>query len=49
MDEREFKERMKRAHNGKVKDGMLVPMIDMLPEDREAFVGFDYGLGEDGE
>lgn len=43
-----IKERM-QIYEYKVKDGMLVPMIDMLPEDREAFVGFDYGLGEDGE
>ena len=33
----------------KVKDGFLVRMIDMLPEDREVFVGLDHGLGDDGE
>ena len=34
MDEKDFMERMKRA-NSKVKDGILTPMVDMLPEDRE--------------
>ena len=34
MTEQEFMERMKRA-KGKVKDGILTPIVDMLSEDRE--------------
>ena len=34
MNEKELKERMKRA-NSKVKDGLFTPIVDMLPEDRE--------------
>jgi hypothetical protein len=50
MNEQEFMERMKRA-NEKVKDGILIPMVDMLPEDRELatgkYVGVDIGSGDD--
>ena len=52
MDEKEFMERMKRAKE-KVKDGILIPMVDMLPEDREyaagVYVGVDIGSGDDME
>jgi hypothetical protein len=50
MNEQEFMERMKRA-NEKVKDGILIPMVDMLPEDRELatvkYVGVDIGSSDD--
>ena len=50
MDEKELIERMKRAKE-KVKDGILTPMVDMLPEDREyaagVYVGVDIGSGDD--
>jgi hypothetical protein len=50
MNEQEFMERMKRA-NEKVKDGILTPIVDMLPEDRELatgkYVGVDIGSGDD--
>ena len=50
MDEKELMERMKRAKE-KVKDGILIPMVDMLPEDRELatgkYVGVDIGSGDD--
>jgi hypothetical protein len=50
MEEKEFMERMKRAKE-RVKDGILIPMVDMLPEDRELatskFVGVDIGGGDD--
>jgi isopentenyl phosphate kinase len=52
MNEKEFMERMKRAKE-KVKDGILTPMVDMLPEDREyaagVYVGVDIGSGDDME
>jgi hypothetical protein len=38
MSEKEFMERMKRAKE-KVKDGILTPIVDMLPEDRELAAG----------
>ena len=34
MNEQEFLERIKSAKS-KVKDGLLTPIVDMLPEDRE--------------
>ena len=34
MTEQEFMERMKRAKS-KVKDGILTPIVDMIPEDIE--------------
>ena len=34
MNEQEFMEHMKRAKS-KVKDGLITPIVDMLPEDRE--------------
>ena len=50
MDEKELMERMKRAKE-KVKDGILTPKVDMLPEDREyaagVYVGVDIGSGDD--
>lgn len=50
MEDKEFMDRMKRA-NSKVKDGILIPMVDMLPEDRELatgkYVGVDIGSGDD--
>jgi hypothetical protein len=50
MDEKKFMDRMKRAKE-KVKDGILIPMVDMLPEDRELatvkYVGVDIGSSDD--
>jgi hypothetical protein len=50
MNDKEFMERMKRAKE-KVKDGILTPIVDMLPEDRELatgkYVGVDIGSGDD--
>ena len=50
MNEQEFMERMKRAKE-KVKDGILIHMVDMLPEDRELatgkYVGVDIGSSDD--
>jgi hypothetical protein len=50
MNDKEFMECMKRAKE-KVKDGILTPIVDMLPEDRELatgkYVGVDIGSGDD--